>query len=93
MDPEAGLTTPNLLEAETNRAMIAAARTLVVVADSSKWGVVGLSAMAQLSQADVLVTDSGLPHGARETLDAAVGRLDVVEVDAGQDAAVDAPSG
>ena len=40
--------------------MIERSRRLIVCADSSKWGVVGLSAMAQLSEASVLVTDSGL---------------------------------
>ena len=60
MDVRAGFTTPNLLESETNRAMIERSRRLIVCADSSKWGVVGLSSMAALSEAEVLVTDSGL---------------------------------
>ena len=47
MEEGAGFSTPNLLEAETNRAMIRSGRRLVVVADSSKWGVVGLSSMAR----------------------------------------------
>ncbi len=47
MHPDKGFTTPNLLEAETNRAMVAAADRLVVLADSSKWGVIGLSSMAR----------------------------------------------
>ena len=46
MEERAGFSTPNLLEAETNRAMIRSGRRLVVLADSSKWGVVGLSSMA-----------------------------------------------
>ncbi|MBR7744570.1 DeoR/GlpR transcriptional regulator [Phycicoccus sp. BSK3Z-2] len=77
--PEKGFTTPNLLEAETNRTMIAAAGGLVVVTDSSKWDVVGLSSMATLEQAETVVTDSGLPGEAREVLEGAVGRLHVVE--------------
>src|SRR6476646_9956794 len=36
MDAEAGLTTPNLVEAETNRAMIAAARRVCVLARSEE---------------------------------------------------------
>ena len=47
MDERAGFSTPNLLEAETNRAMIRSGRRLVVLTDSSKWGVVGLSSMAR----------------------------------------------
>src|SRR5665647_1812154 len=50
MDAEAGLTTPNLLEAETDRALIAAAGTTVVLADRSKWGAVGLSRIADLAE-------------------------------------------
>ena len=77
MDARAGFTTPNLLEAETNRAMIAASRRLVVCADSTKWGVVGLSSMAALSEAAVLVTDAGLsptPRHARRARRRAGGR-------------------
>ncbi|MFI5533866.1 DeoR/GlpR family DNA-binding transcription regulator [Kitasatospora sp. NPDC051853] len=61
LDAEAGLTTPNLAEAETNRALIASARRTVVVADHTKWGVVGLSAIAPLSAVDTWVTDAALP--------------------------------
>jgi DeoR/GlpR family transcriptional regulator of sugar metabolism len=60
MDPHAGFSTPNLLEAETNRAMIRAARRLVVLTDSSKWGVVGLSSMAELSDASVIISDTDM---------------------------------
>lgn len=79
MDPHSGFTCPNLLEADTDRALIDAGRTLVVVADHSKWGVIGISSIARLDQADVLVTDSGLDLGARTTLAAAVGELIVVD--------------
>ncbi|WP_018570940.1 DeoR/GlpR family DNA-binding transcription regulator [Streptomyces sp. PsTaAH-124] len=62
---EAGLSTPNLAEAETNRRLVQSARRVVVVADHTKWGVVGLSSFATLEQVDTLVTDAGLPPGAR----------------------------
>jgi DeoR/GlpR family transcriptional regulator of sugar metabolism len=78
MDSEAGFSTPNLLEAETNRAMIRSARRLVVLTDSSKWGVVGLSSMADLSEASVVVTDVGLPSQARQTLSDQAGELVLV---------------
>jgi DeoR/GlpR family transcriptional regulator of sugar metabolism len=68
MDAQAGFSTPNLLEAETNRAMIASGRRLVVVADATKWGVVGLSSMAALSKASALITDDGLSQSARQSL-------------------------
>ncbi|MDX3384273.1 DeoR/GlpR family DNA-binding transcription regulator [Streptomyces niveiscabiei] len=62
---EAGLSTPNLAEAETNRRLVHSARRVVVVADHTKWGVVGLSSFATLDQVDSLVTDAGLPAAAR----------------------------
>lgn len=64
----AGFTSPNLLEAETNQAFIAASERMIVVADSSKWGVAGLARIAALSEADVVVTDSDLPADARAAL-------------------------
>lgn len=78
LDERAGLTTPNLEEAATNRALIACARRVVVTADSSKWGVVGLSSMAALDGIDVVVTDDGLDDEARRTLRSRTGRLVVV---------------
>jgi DeoR/GlpR family transcriptional regulator of sugar metabolism len=68
MAEDAGFTTPNLLEAETNWALISSAQRVVVIADHTKWGVRGLSRFASLDQADVLVTDSGLPAEARTVL-------------------------
>ena len=62
---QAGLSTPNLAEAETNRAMIAAARQVVAVADHSKWAVRGLSTFAPLSVLDRWITDAGLSEEAR----------------------------
>lgn len=75
MDERAGLTSPNLVEAETDRALIASSRRVVVVADHTKWGVVGLSTIIGLDQVEVMVTDEGLSQQAREKLGAAVGRL------------------
>jgi DeoR/GlpR family transcriptional regulator of sugar metabolism len=81
-----GLTTPNLAEAETNRAFIRAAREVVVTADSTKWGTQGLMTFATLSDIDVLVTDTGLPDDARDLLELQVRRL--VTVSAQQHRAV-----
>ena len=39
----AGYTTPNLMEADVNRALVVAAERLVVLADNTKWGTVGIS--------------------------------------------------
>ena len=75
MDAAAGFTTPNLMEADTNRAMVAAAGRLVVVADHTKWGTVGLSRIARLQDASVLVTDADISAPAREALSERVGEL------------------
>ena len=75
MDPEAGLTTPNLMEADMNRAMIAATRRLIVLADHTKWRVVGLCTMARLADVSVLVSDGGLGAEARDALSNTVGEL------------------
>jgi DeoR/GlpR family transcriptional regulator of sugar metabolism len=75
MDAEAGFTTPNLVEAETNRALVASARRVAVVADNSKWGVVGLSTIATLDEVDVVVTDDGLEEDARKILQSSCARL------------------
>jgi DeoR/GlpR family transcriptional regulator of sugar metabolism len=68
VDAEHGLSTPNLMEAETNRAFIAASREVVLVADHTKWGTVGLSTFATWSDLDVVVTDAGLPAAARKSM-------------------------
>jgi DeoR/GlpR family transcriptional regulator of sugar metabolism len=75
MDADAGFTTPNLVEAETNRALVASARQVAVVADNSKWGVVGLSTIAALDEVDVVVSDDGLEQDARRILSESCGRL------------------
>ncbi|WP_405219797.1 DeoR/GlpR family DNA-binding transcription regulator [Agrococcus sp. Ld7] len=75
IDAERGCTAPNLAEAETNRALMAAARTTVVLADASKWGVQGLAAFAALEQLDALVSDATLPDASARLARRAVGRL------------------
>lgn len=79
MDPHSGFTCPNLLEADTDRALVESGRRLVVVADHTKWGVIGISSVARLDQTDVLVTDRGLDEAARRTLERLVRQLVVVD--------------
>jgi DeoR/GlpR family transcriptional regulator of sugar metabolism len=83
LDPRAGFTTPNMLEAETNRALIEAGRRLVILADHTKWGTIGISSMGPLSDADTLITDSGLDPAARSQLGSSVRQLIVVDVISG----------
>ena len=79
MDAKAGFTCPNLSEAETDRALIEAGRRLVVLADHTKWGVVGIASIARLDQADVLVSDAGLDEVALATLRDVVGEVVLVD--------------
>ncbi|MFI6177023.1 DeoR/GlpR family DNA-binding transcription regulator [Nonomuraea sp. NPDC051191] len=75
MTARAGFTTPNMMESETDRALVEAASRLVVLADHTKWGTVGISTIARLDEADVVVSDTGLPEAARQALSERAGRL------------------
>ena len=79
IDLEAGLTTPNLAEAETNRAFVHAARRVTVVADHTKWAIVGLSSFAGLDEVDTLITDSELHPEARALLAEKIGQLIIAD--------------
>ena len=74
-DLRGGFTSPNILESETNRAVRAHARKLVVLADHTKWGEVAFSTFAQLSEADTLVTDDGLPAQTIDGLTEVIGEV------------------
>ena len=50
-----------------------------MLADSSKWGTIGLSTFADISEIDLFVTDNGLPEQARAALSEAVGSIEIVE--------------
>ncbi len=57
---EHGLTTPDLAEAAVKRAAVAAARRVVLLADSSKFGQEHFARFGSLDDVDLLITDSGL---------------------------------
>jgi DeoR family transcriptional regulator, aga operon transcriptional repressor len=59
LDPEIGLMTPDVLEAQLNSVMIQVSREVVVVADSSKFQRRSLSVIAKLDAVHKVVTDSG----------------------------------
>lgn len=84
---DAGLSTPNLAEAETNRRLVRSARRVVVVADHTKWGTVGLSTFASLEEVDILVTDDGMPETVRAEIREYLPELVVAdgEADGGED--------
>jgi DeoR/GlpR family transcriptional regulator of sugar metabolism len=80
MDARAGYTTPNLAEATTNRVFVESAREVVVLADSSKWGIVGLADIGPLDIAATVITDTALDAEARAVLQDCVGQVLTVEV-------------
>jgi DeoR/GlpR family transcriptional regulator of sugar metabolism len=71
IDARVGLTTPNVAEAETNRILVAGARKVVVVADSSKLGQVSLATFAGCDEVDELVTDTEADQATLDALTAA----------------------
>ena len=56
-----GVTTAGILEADVNRYMLRASKEVIVVADSSKIGVIGLVSLIQLDQINRLVTNPDAP--------------------------------
>ena len=66
-----GLSTPDHEEAATKRAMVASARRVVCLADSSKIGTESPVRFAELAEVDVLVTDDGIDATDRRALERA----------------------
>lgn len=60
IDPTAGMTTPNINEAETNRRLIGTARATVLLVDHTKYGEIGAHLFAEFSRLDRVITDAGL---------------------------------
>jgi DeoR family transcriptional regulator, aga operon transcriptional repressor len=54
-----GLTTPNVLEARVNRAMVKAANRVVAVCDSSKFGRKSLAVIVPPNEIHEVITDKG----------------------------------
>ena len=64
LDPEVGVMTPHLQEAELNAKMIRISRQVVVVADSSKLIRRNISLIARVEQIHLLITDRAAPTAA-----------------------------
>jgi DeoR family fructose operon transcriptional repressor len=78
ISPERGLTTPDTTEAAVKRAMIAASRRSVVLADHTKVGNDHLARFASLDDIDVVITDSGIQPEDAERLGNAGPRVVIV---------------
>src|SRR5271163_4326400 len=61
IDVHHGLSTPNLLEAKVNRAMMDVARVTIAACDSSKFGRRSLSLIAPPTAVQEVITDRGIP--------------------------------
>jgi DeoR/GlpR family transcriptional regulator of sugar metabolism len=79
-DPDAGLTTPNIAEAQTNRALIGIGAELVVLADHTKYREVGMNVFARLDQVHTLICDDGLADSDRALVETHVGELVIADV-------------
>jgi DeoR/GlpR family transcriptional regulator of sugar metabolism len=90
--PRTGCTSPSIAEATTNRALIAAAGQTVVVADHTKYGLIGLATVVPLEDVDVFVTDDGLGEDERTATGSLVGRLVVAPRPLTDDAGAESPA-
>jgi DeoR/GlpR family transcriptional regulator of sugar metabolism len=77
-DEQAGLMSPNVAEAQTNRTLIEISARLMVVADHTKYGEIGTNVFARLEQVDTLLVDDGLVDADRNALRGRVGGLTIV---------------
>ena len=59
LDPERGVMTPHLPEAQLNAKMIEISRQVIVVADSSKLMRRNISLIARVEQLHMIITDAG----------------------------------
>ena len=69
IDPEFGVTTSNIEEAELNRAMMGVALKTIVLCDSSKFGRKGFGKICNLDKIDTIVTDEGISASMRKILE------------------------
>jgi len=61
LDPELGLSTPDVFEAKLNSLMIRVSRQVTVVADSSKLGQRSLSVISRVENVHRVITDTKAP--------------------------------
>lgn len=70
LDADVGLTTLDIMEAQLNQRMIAAAAQVTVLADSSKFGHRSLSLIANFDRVQRVITDANAPEKQVEKLQA-----------------------
>lgn len=63
VDLDLGVSTPNIMEAETKRHMVKAGKEVILVVDHSKLWEKAMCKICSLNEIDLLLTDSGLDQG------------------------------
>jgi len=82
---EHGITTPNLLEAETDRALIESAAEVIVMADHHKWSLTGLGLVAPIDAIDVLITDERISGNDLTSARERIGKVELVSLKDGEE--------
>jgi DeoR/GlpR family transcriptional regulator of sugar metabolism len=81
LHPATGFTAADLLEADIDQALVRSAQHIVVLANHSTWGRVGIRTIAPLDRADTVISDDGLPAAARHIIAGRVGQLLIAEAE------------
>lgn len=71
IDPDFGITTSTIEEAQLSQKMMESALRTVVLADSSKFGQHGFGRMAALEDVDIIITDEGVSAEMRKMIEEA----------------------
>lgn len=80
IDLDFGITTTDIQEASLNRVMMHTAQKTVLLADSSKFRRRGFSKIANLTDVDMIITDSGIPEKIARQIEETGVELKVVPV-------------
>ena len=78
IDPDLGVTTSTIEEAQLSQKMMAVSSKTVVLADSSKFGQHGFGRIATLDDVDIIITDDGVSQEMRKIVEDAGVELIVV---------------
>lgn len=62
LDPEFGLTGMDLQEVQSDRKILSAAQQLIILADHTKFGVIGQIRLSPLEKVDLIITDDQTPE-------------------------------
>jgi len=74
----AGLTDVSAPESEIKRLLVALCHKVIVVADATKWGRIGVTSYADLANVDVIITDAAAPVDLVEQVRAAGIEVEIV---------------